>query len=519
MSQHRAALLSQLPVPPLPARRSPGPGACLAVALGATLLFYLPTASGIVHIWMRSPTFNHGFMIFPVAGWMIWRQRASLLELPRGPWLPALLPLAGLGFIWMLSEVANVQVLQQYCLLLMCIATASLILGSAIVGALAFPLAYTLLAVPFGEVLIAPLIEFTARFTVAVLQLGGIPVFHENNYISLPTGNWAVADACSGLRYLIASFALGMIYAYVNYRATYKRMLFVVVAIILPVLANGMRACLIVLIGHWSNMRFAAGVDHLVYGWLFFGLVMAVLFWCGAYWRDAAAVPPGAVTSRTQASTANYVRLALMAVALNASWPLLAAIAVRPATVTADALPELRLAMPPAPWQVAPLRPGDWQVLHRGQPQRVANNYSDGKRTVSLQIFWYPHQSQGAELLAPVRRTVVSGMPQWEEVRHEQRHISVNGRAIRVCESVQQAANYKMLVWHWYRQDGTESCNPYVLKLLLAKAKLSGSSDAGAEITLASAYDEQPAQAAAALLSLLTAMQPAIDESLRHVNR
>lgn len=523
MNGNRAALLSPRlsAAAPQPAPLRYLPQTCLAAALLAILLIYLPTVSAIVGIWLRSPTFNHGFLVLPVAGWLAWRQRDRLAGLQPRPWTPALAVLAALGAAWMLAALAHVQVVQQYCLVLMCIATVAAVLGTATLRAMAYPLLYLLLAVPFGEVLIPPLIDFTARFTVALLQLGGIPVFHENNFIALPSGNWAVADACSGLRYLIASLALGMLYAGLNYRSPGKRLVFIAVALVLPIVANGLRACMVVLIGHWSDMQLAAGVDHLIYGWVFFGIVMALLFWCGGRWRDAdwPTPPHAAMPGYSQAITAlrPYLGAALGAVGVCAVWPVLAAALLRAPALDHTPEPPLQLAAPPAPWQASALRPSDWIAPHRGQPQRVSANYRDGSRTVSLQLTWYRHQSAGAELLAPVRRTVVSGMPQWEEVRAEQRPLNISGRQLVVRQSVQQAAAYKLLVWRWYRQDGKETASPQRLKLLLAKSRLLGSDDSGAEIVLASPYDEQPAQAEAAMRELLAAMLPAIDRSLSHV--
>lgn len=525
MNTARAALLSPRRLPATgPAAPWPyWPQACLGAALAALLLIYLPTASSIVSIWLRSPTFNHGFLILPVAAWLIWQRRGALAITVLRPWWPGLLLLAGLGLVWMLSAVAHVQVLQQYCLVLMGIATITAVLGPDLTRAIAFPLSYLLLAVPFGEVFIPPLVDFTARFTVALLQIGGIPVFHENNFIALPSGNWSVADACSGLRYLMASLALGMLYAGVNYQRPAKRLVFMAIALFLPILANGLRACMVVLIGHWSDMQLAAGVDHLIYGWLFFGVVMALLFWCGARWRDAEpSQHPGqrqwtlaAITPRP----AQYVHTMMLAIAICVAWPLLTALLLRAAPPDVTPEPVLALAAPPAPWQASPMRPTDWRVLHHGQPQRIANNYRDGRRTVSLQLTWYRHQADGAELLAPVRRTVVSGMPQWEEVRSERRTILIAGRPLTVRQSVQQAASYKLLVWRWYRQDGVDTTSPQYVKLLLAKARLFGGADGGAEVVLAAGYDEHAAHAEAAMQDLLTAMLPAIDRSLRHVER
>jgi exosortase A len=148
-----------------------------------------------------------------------------------------------------------------------------------------------LFAVPFGEFLLPPLMEQTADFTVFALRATGIPVYREGLYFTIPSGNWSVVEACSGLRYLIASITLGFLYAYLTYHSIRRRAIFVVVSVIVPIVANWLRAYMIVMIGHLSSMKLAVGVDHLIYGWLFFGLVMLILFWVGSFWREDFAQP------------------------------------------------------------------------------------------------------------------------------------------------------------------------------------------------------------------------------------
>jgi exosortase A len=166
------------------------------------------------------------------------------------------------------------------------------VVGSQIARAIAFPLAFSLLAVPIGEFLVPVMIEHTADFTVGALRLSGIPIYREGNNFVIPSGRWSVVEACSGLRYLIASITLGLLYAYLTYSSLLRRSLFVLASVLVPIVANWVRAYMIVMIGHLSGMKYAAGVDHLLYGWVFFGLVMLMLFWIGSRWReDLVAIP------------------------------------------------------------------------------------------------------------------------------------------------------------------------------------------------------------------------------------
>src|SRR5262249_51537114 len=155
------------------------------------------------------------------------------------------------------------------------------------------------------------LMEFTASFTVRALELTGVPVYREGLRFSIPTGDFEVASACSGIRYLIASVALGTLYAHLTYHTFWRRALFVALCLVVPLFAHGVRAYLIVMIAYWSDMRLAVGVDHLVYGWLFFGLVMFALFWLGLRLRErtSAAMTDGAesLATASAASRASFM--------------------------------------------------------------------------------------------------------------------------------------------------------------------------------------------------------------------
>src|SRR4029453_4693921 len=123
-------------------------------------------------------------------------------------------------------------------------------------------------------------------FTVTALRLSGIPVYREGTFFTIPSGNWSVVEGCSGLRYLIASITVGTLYAYLTYQKLWKRGLFFAFSVIVPIISNGMRAYMIVMIAHLSDMKLALGVDHLIYGWGVFGGVILLLFWAGSFWRD-----------------------------------------------------------------------------------------------------------------------------------------------------------------------------------------------------------------------------------------
>src|SRR5204863_5474692 len=255
-------------------------------AIIAILAIHWPTVESIVAIWARSETFAHGFLIVPIVLVLIWQRRHALAVLAPRPDALGLVLLGCAGAVWLVAYAGEVLVVKQLALVATIWATVIAILGREVAKAITFPLGFLLLGVPMGEALIPPLMEWTADFTVAALQLSGIPVFREGLFFTIPSGNWSVVEGCSGVRYLIASFTVGVLFAYLSYQRAWKRLLFAAMSIIVPIIANGFRAYLIVMIAHLSDNRLAHGIDHFIYGWVFFGLVMLLLFWIGSFWRD-----------------------------------------------------------------------------------------------------------------------------------------------------------------------------------------------------------------------------------------
>lgn len=211
----------------------------LMVIVAIFFIFYEATES-IVSTWIRSETYAHGLLIFPFSLYMIWKKRTTLYGLAHYPEFKWLIVLGILGFGWLLAFLSSVLVVKQFVLISMIPIVVCAIMGFRFAWAIAFPLAYLFFAVPVGESLIPPLIDFTADFTVSALQMTGIPVYREGNFFSIPSGNWSVVEACSGLRYLIASVTLGTLYAYLTYISWVKRLIFIIFSIIVPILANGL---------------------------------------------------------------------------------------------------------------------------------------------------------------------------------------------------------------------------------------------------------------------------------------
>lgn len=495
-----------------PARLSVASIAMIALAFVALFVIYASTAKSIVDIWNSSETFAHGYIILPISLWLIWRRRENFTLMPPTPWWPALAPLALAGFGWMLARMGDVQVVQQYAFAAMLPLAALAMFGRQLAGSLAFPLLFVLAAVPFGEIFIAPLISFTADFTVSALQLTGIPVLRNGSHFDIPSGSWSVVEACSGVRYLISSITLGFLYAYLTYRSNVRRALFILISVIVPIIANGLRAYMIVMIGHLSGMKLAVGVDHLIYGWLFFGLVMLIMFWIGGYWREEEAPPPApAHNAATRAAGgAAFAPMLAALVALAALWPGFAAYSNH---ASQNPRP-VQLAPAALSWEPAPAF-SSWVPDYMPADASFGGTYRSAAvaQPVALNILYYRNQRRDKALISSVNKPAAERNP-YAPTGSALRTEPLGGRNFVVRETTLRNAGGPILVWQWIWIDQRETANDYVGKIWQAQAKLALRPDDGAAVMLSAPYSENPQEARVALRAFLAANLAPIEAAL-----
>ncbi|VXC20287.1 exosortase A [Massilia sp. 9I] len=484
----------------------------LVLAMLAPFLLYLATVRSMVDTWNSSETFAHGYVILPISLALIWRQRAWFTALPPQPWRPALILLAGAGAAWLAGRIAEVQVVMQYAFVSMFPLAALALLGPRLAAKFTFPLLFLLFAVPFGEIFVGPLIHYTADFTVWAVQATGIPVLRNGTRFELPSGSWSVVEACSGIRYLISSITLGCLYAYLTYRSNLRRAVFIGLAILVPIVANWLRAYGIVMIGHMSGMELATGVDHLVYGWLFFGIIMFIMFWIGSYWREDDAPAPAAVPVAAQHSRGplrSLVPMALAVVALAAVWPAFAFYNDRANhNEQAVVLPEPKVSWPYA------ASFADWQVDYMEPDARLARAYSapDG-RAVKLQLLYYRNQSKQKGLISSVNR-LAGEKDAWHETASSQRTETVGARNLALREAVMDGPDGALLVWHVLWVDGQYTASNVVGKLRQAQGKLLFHGDDGALVAIAAPATGGQDAARATLRAFLAQNFNAVDAAL-----
>jgi exosortase A len=489
----------------------------LALGVAWLLAWYGGTVKSMTDIYARNDTFAHGYIVPLISVWLAWRKRHELAPLvPRGSWW-AIVPVPLAGFAWLLGELASVNALSQFALITLLILTAIIVLGHDVARKLAFPLAFLLFAVPIGEVIMPQLMTWTADFTVAALRLTGVPVYREGQQLVIPTGVWSVVEACSGLRYLIASLMVGTLFAHLIYRSLKRRLMFVALSIVVPIVANWLRAYMIVMLGHLSGNRLAVGVDHLIYGWLFFGVVIGCLFALGARWREDDLPSPVPVAPNRAALSAappvNRLWMAiLVALALATVWKV-GYFAIE----RSDASPPPRLVSPgiAAPWLPIATDASGWRPHFVEPSTEIERAFRDGERSVGLFISYYRNQDSTSKLVSSENKLVKSDDHVWNRTATGTRAVQINGRSVAVRTSTLRGpVGQELLVWQWYWIDGRVTANDYWAKAYTALARLMGRGDDSAGIVIYTPR-ERADIAERALGDFVRTAAPAIEEALQ----
>jgi len=481
--------------------------ALAALALISVILLFHGTAADIVETWYTSSAFNHGFLIVPICLYLVWRRRSDLDAVEVTQSLGGVLVVGAGCLAWLLAHVTETRVIQQFGLVIVAQGVILTMYGWSLCRKLLFPLGYAFFAVPFGQALVPPLQAVTATLAVAILKFVGIPVFADGDVISVPNGTFYVAEACSGISFLIASMALGTLFAGIIYKSWYRRALFLGMSFVVPIVANGVRAFGIILIAYLTSNELAVGIDHIVYGWIFFSLIAFVLLAAGMSFRDTPALDPALPSSpRKSISGSTSQRLLLGGV-----------IALAPVLLTA--LYGARLDQEVGPTSIAlqpPVVAAPWHRMEQLPDSAAESKFADPdvellagyemtNSQAYLHIGYYEFDRRGAQAVSSAQDFGGGSPGVIAEISTTTTIIEGRPLTVQVVRKVYGSHGH--ITWYWYWVDGRFTANPYFAKLLEARTKLFGGEQASAVIAVGADYDEKAGDAEKILRGFVPAIQ------------
>ena len=261
------------------------PWAMAGLCLVLLCLVFAPEIGSAVAVWNSSTAYGHCWLVLPISGWLLWERRALLVMPPRPIVWPAL-PAFGVLCAWVAADWLGIMEGRQLAFVAFALLTLLAALGWRLWWALSAAFLYLVFLVPFGAFITPALQHFTAWFIAEGLRLLDIPFEADMFRITIPEGVFYVAEACAGLRFLIASVAFGVLYAVTMFQSPRRRAAFIAIACVVPVVANGFRGLGIVLLGHVLGSAQAGAADHIIYGLVFFSIVIVLLAMAGLPFRQ-----------------------------------------------------------------------------------------------------------------------------------------------------------------------------------------------------------------------------------------
>jgi exosortase A len=467
-------------------------GGVLACSLALFLAAYWATAESVYAQW-RTSTHSHGLFVIPLSLYLAWRRRKRLeqMEPEASLWVLLLIPL--LSFAWLVGELTATEVVKQFCFMAMIVALIWGAIGTRAAKVLAVPLIFLLFAVPMGESLIPMLQDYSAWSAVKLLDLTRVPAVLEGRIITIPSGKWEVAEACSGIHYLLATVTIGYFYADLMYRKWLRKAVFLAACVAVPVIANGIRVYGILLIDFLGGTQLARGVDHLIAGWIFLSAITILLLAAGMKWREKQEweAHEGAGSGETESESAArkgadriLTRLCVFSTVgllLAAAGPALARHSS--GEVEANEAIVLRPAAVAPPWAPTGGRFDGWRPKLLPPDGEFYQSYAKQDRAVELYVAYYRPNGRGAKLVSSSNS--LYGRPQWLRTGGKEAETVMQGKRVKVKQVSIGSGEEHLVLWSWYWVDGRFTSNPYVAKLLLGWARLRGSRRGSAALIVA----------------------------------
>ncbi len=491
---------------------APGWRPVLVLIGAAGLIFgvvFRHEVAGAVDVWIDSTAYNHCFLILPLIGFLLWERREVIASVSPQPtlWPLPLIPL--LSSIWLVTAVLDIQEGRQLVMVAMFEVVLLVALGARVFRLLMAPLLFLFFLVPSGAFLVPLLQKITANITIAGLHALHIPVYSDGYMIEIPEGPFEIAEACAGLRFLIASSVFGCFFAVLMYQSFLRRTLFIIISIAVPIAANGLRALGIIVLAHLEGNAAAVEADHILYGWVFFTLVIIALIGMGMafaqragrplptmstavrkppFWRFVVAVPAAVVLALAGAAYAHR---------LDNRYP-------------AVPLPLVNSPQVSAPWHMLAGVPPDWRPLIYGADREFVESFEEPGSGVVIRYFGlYRLRAIGNSLTTTENR--LADDSEWRIAQVGQTELALNGQQVTANSAEVLSGRHRRLVWSFYVVDGTITTEFLAAKLLQARGVLLGRSLLAALAAISASMDDPGNPAERQLGRFLAASQSFAD--------
>ena len=421
----------------------------------------------------------------------------------------AVTPDASASAIWLIAAVLDIQEGRQLVTVAMFEVVILVAIGPPVYRLLLAPLLFLFFLVPSGAFLVPSLQRITTSITIIGLHALQIPVYSDGYMIEIPEGPFEIAEACAGLRFLIASIVFGCFFAVLMYRSLLWRTVFIIISVAVPIAANGLRALGIIVLAHLEGSAAAVEADHIVYGWVFFTVVILVLIGIGMAFAQRASRPlPMTIKTVRKAPLWQFAVAVSIAVLFALAGP---AYAHRlDSLYPAGPLPLVDSPQVGAPWRMLAGSHPDWRPLVHGADREFIENFEEpGSGVVIRYLAFYRSRAIG-NLLTTTENRLADGS-EWRIAKEGHTELTLNSQEVMANSAEVIAGRHRRLVWSFFVVDGTITTDVFETKLRQARAALFGHSPLAALVALSASMDAPGNPAEQQLSRFLEASQSVAD--------
>jgi exosortase A len=435
--------------------------------------------------WHSSSAYSYGYLIAPIALFLIWRERRALAYERIQPTALGAGVAVLFGTLWLAADFLSIAEGRHIALVGMMQGIVLAVVGGRIYRRLLFPMLYLFLMVPTGTFLLGPLQRLSHAGAVWLIRLSAIPVFAEGTFIQVPEGGFVVEPGCAGLNFLLTALALSLLYGKLTYRSLRARVICVAAALAVAVAANVMRIYLIIVLTQITHRKLDIADDHLLYGWGFFALIMLAMMWLGGRFAAPEAAP-AARPEPMEKPPAPTLRLAGAAAAV----VILAAVPPALAAMTgAGAVPAM-VSMPDSigPWQKVADSARAWQPGAGAGGALAEASYEWNGARADVAIVAYRAQADGQEAASADNQPAAAP---WSAMSQGTAIIETTAAPVPVSATVIRNGQTLRSVLSWYDSAGCTTASRLKAKVCAALARARGHTAPGAFVAVSAAHEPE----------------------------
>lgn len=254
----------------------------LAVAVAGFLLLFWPTIHWLVDRWKTDPEFSHGFLVPIISVGILFYHRRELGALPSRRSLLGLALFLGSLAVFLGGSALSLNFPQRLGLIGALVGGVLYLFGLPVVLMRPFPYFFLLFSIPPPELLMRPvrlgLKTLVTKGSSEILLVMGIPAMPRGNVIEIGPHALEVADACSGIRSLLAIIVAAVLMSYLMKTGFSKGVVLTALALPVTIAMNILRIIVVAIGFQWYSIDLAEGTLHDFIGLALFCLNFACLF-------------------------------------------------------------------------------------------------------------------------------------------------------------------------------------------------------------------------------------------------